>query len=231
MDRAAFEQLVSEWLDQPERDDLRTKVTAAAAQSSELERLKNEWVRLDQLVRNTPAGVDSIDWTAFQERIGQRLDADDARLDERLRKLTSPEQHVHWTRLRERIIQAVDHAAEPPPLIQFPLRRTATALALIGAAAALVLMVTLLPTAQRAEMGFAQVRVKTPAGAVRPESWQAGYARVTVSAPPTVEPNDEEVQPAGSGAARPQLGEVFLMVEPIRMSARTRAGPNPFGLD
>lgn len=71
MDRETFEQLLSQWLDHSQDDELRAAVEAAAAESPELDHLKNEWVRLDRLVRGGPAAVDRIDWPRFRQRIAR----------------------------------------------------------------------------------------------------------------------------------------------------------------
>jgi len=232
MDRETFEQLVSEWLDQPERDDLRRRVAAAEAESPGLERLKDEWVRLDQLVRRASAGIRHVDWHRFRQGIDEKLAPGGPGLDERLRELTSIEQRVDWPRLRERISRAVDRAERHPRVIRFPLRRVAVSLAFIGAAAAaVVLIVTLSPRPSKTSVGVAQVRVSAPTEAWRPDSEAHGYARVTVSPPENLEEAEDEGQSLRSGAAQPQLVEVFLMVEPAHLAARTHGSLTPFGFN
>ncbi len=232
MDREAFEQLVSEWLDQPERDDLRRRIAAAEAKSPGLERLKDEWVRLDQLVRRVSSGVCHVDWHRFRQGIDQGLAPDSPGFDEKLRELTGTEQRVDWPRLRERISRAVDRADRQPRVIRFPLRRVAVKLALFSAAAAVVaLMVTLSLRSSKTSVGVAQVRVSAPTEAWRPDSEAHGYARVTVSPPENLEEAEDEGQPLRSGAAQPQLVEVFLMVEPAHLAARMNGSLTPFGFN
>ena len=232
MDREAFEQLVSEWLDQPERDDLRRRIAAAEAKSPELERLKDEWLRLDQLVRGASFGVDHVDWRRFRQGIDQGLAPGSSGFDETLRELTGTEQRVDWLRLRERISRAVDRAGQYPRVIRFPLRRVAVRLALISAAAAaVVLMVTLSLRSSKTGVGVAQVRVSAPTEAWRPDSEAHGYARVTVSPPENLEEANDEGQSLRSGTAQPQLAEVFLMVEPAHLAARMRGSLTPFGFN
>ena len=231
MDREAFEQLVSDWLDRPEHDELCRAVAAAAAESSELERLKDEWVRLDRLVRSASSAVDQVDWPRFRERIDQALDSDREELDEKLRGLTDVQQRVDWPRLRERISRAVGDAHDRPRVIRFPLRRVAAGLALISAAAVLVLMFTLPLRPPRTSVGVAQVRVNMPAEAWRARGQRPGYTHVSVSAPPDSEEADAAAQPSRSDSADPRLAEVFLMVEPAHLTTRTRGGLTPFAFN
>ncbi len=233
MNREAFEKLVSEWLDKPERDGLRAAVDAAATASPELGRLKDEWVRLDQLIRGLSSGVDHVDWSRFRQHIGNAVDQNgtDAKLDEQMRSLTAVEQRVDWSRLHKRICRAVGRADDRARVIRFPLRRVAAGVLLTGAAAALVLMFTLPAKSPTTYSGVARVRVSSPAEALQPLDQKRGFAQVTISPPPDAEEAIDEAKPSRSEATQPQLAEVFLMVEPVRVAARTRGSLTPFGFN
>ena len=73
MNRDQFQQLVSQWLDQPQNHELRARIEAAAAESPELARLKDEWVALDRLVRRATPTVQALDWERLQQRIAQQV--------------------------------------------------------------------------------------------------------------------------------------------------------------
>ena len=233
MDQETFEQLVSESLDQPERDDLRAAIEAAVVQSPAWSHLRDQWLRLDRLLRDAYPRVAGIDWSRLQRRISQRLGPSDAGLevDEKIRGLTTIEQRVDWPRLHKRISQAVSDEVARPAALRFPLRRVATGLALLAAAAAPVLMLRPPAEMSTAPSGFAHVRVSSPAVALQSRAQAHGYARVTVSAPPDAEQSLADRQPSRSDAARPQPGEVFLMVEPVRVAARIHGSLTPLGFN
>jgi len=108
-----FEQLLSSWLDEPQRQDLAATVEHAAAANPALARLREQYVRLERLARSLPGP--KVDWTRLCQRISAAVDeagvgeaAEDARLDEQLRQLL-PEisTRVDWHRLRDRLVAAV----------------------------------------------------------------------------------------------------------------------------
>ena len=231
MDRETFEQLLSQWLDHPQDDELRAAVEAAVAQSPELDQLKNEWARLDQLLRSYRAGIDRVDWPRFRHRISAGLDPVEIGLDESLRGVTAIEHRVDWPRLRQRISRAVDGADDRTRVIRFPLRRVAAGLLLVGVAAVLVLIFAPPLKSSKTNVGIARVRVNLPATAMPPGNHEAGFARVTVSPSPEVQETGDEAQSSRSGRAQPQLAEIFLMVEPIRVAARAPRGLIPFAFN
>ena len=51
MDREAFEQLISEWLDEPQRDDLRVLLEQALADNPAWRDLRREYTQLDRLIK------------------------------------------------------------------------------------------------------------------------------------------------------------------------------------
>jgi hypothetical protein len=230
MDREDFEQLVSQWLDQPQDEQLRAAIDAAAVDSPELERLRDEWIRLDQLVRGGADDVERVNWAGFQKRISAELDTAEAGLDARLRDTTAVESRVDWPRLRQRISQAIDEADERSRVIPFPLRRVVMGLACVGAAAVFVAMVVLAPESQTPAAGVAQVQVSQPVAVTPAVESDTGYARVTVSPLPEPPP-DDGAESSRSAVAELQVAEVFLMVEPVRVAMGTRGSSNPFGFN
>jgi hypothetical protein len=227
MDRDAFEQLVSHWLDDPRDEELRAAVEVATAASPELERIRDEWVRLDQLVRGSAGAAEPVDWPRLRQRIGAQLTSHGAGLDAVLRGVTAVEQRVDWPRLRRRISQALDDGEDRVRVVRFPLGRAVAGMA-FAAAAVLALMLLWTPESPTPAAGVAQVRVNPPAAA-RPTGGRAGgLARVTVNPLPET---GEEAGSSRSEAAQPHVAEVFLMVEPIRVAANTRGRLNPLGFN
>jgi hypothetical protein len=230
MNRETFEQLLSEWLDEPERDDLRARVEAALAETPALASIRDQWQRLDQLVRSAFPGGGRVDWSHFRRRVDADLETSgtEATLDERLRRLTAVEHRVDWPRLHHRISRAVADAAGTTRLTRFPIRRVGVALA---AAAALALMFTL-PTQPPTEpTGFARVFVSSPADASPVHGSDRPYACVTVMPLPDTEEAVNGMQVPPSGWRDPQLAEVFLMVEPPRVARAASGQMSPFGFN
>lgn len=239
MDRETFEQLVSQWLDQPDREDLRERIDLAVAADPELRTLLDGWVRFDRALRDATQASHAVDWKLFQQGIGSAIEGCSAeeRVERRIRHATDITARVDWNRLRERITQAVHAESVAPRVFKFP-RRVASALAVFAAAAAVVLMMTTpqwTPLAPPAPTGAARVRVTS--AAVRefgPASYQqqvgaaARVARVTVSALPegeavaTLSPNSSRK------SAQPAVAEVFLMVEPLQIAVNAPGSLSPF---
>jgi len=233
MDREAFEQLVSEWLDQPGRDDLRLRIEAALAESPALARVKDQWLRLDRLVRGALPGIEHLDWSRLRHHIAMEIEVSAAAggLDERLRRLTDVAPRVDWERLRKHVSRAVADADRQRAALRFPLRRMAAGFALLATAAALLLMFTLPAKPPAATTGFAQVRVSGPATALQQPGPARGFACVTVGAPPETNEPDEGARPSRAGSGAPQLAEVFLMVEPVHLAREAPGLLIPLGLN
>jgi hypothetical protein len=230
MNRDQFEQLVSQWLDQPENHELRARIEAATAKSPELAELKGEWVALERLVRRATPTVQAIDWGRLQQRIVQaaRHAAEETadpepRLSDVLRRHTAVERRVDWPRYQRRVIAAVG-TAEGPAVIRFPLRRVAAGLGLAAAAAVLALVFVVPPRSPRPARGFAQVSVCAVAdSAIRPD---AGKALARVAVLPLEDAQDEPGgEPRERSAAR--LGEVFLVIAP---AVRTEPAAGPLAM-
>jgi hypothetical protein len=233
MDRETFEQLVCESLDQPERDDLRAAVEAAVKESPTLARLRDEWIRLDRLMRSAYRDLAIVDWARLRQRVSAKLGpagvGED--VDRQLRGLTAVEKQVDWPRLRKRISQAVSEQATAPQVIRFPLRRVAGAAALLATAAVLVLMLRPSSEPPSAPAGFARVSGSPAADAFQRRDTVGGFARVTVSAPPDTEQAFDSEPNTRPDAPQIEPGEVFLMVEPVRVAARIHGSLNPFGFN
>lgn len=233
MHRDAFEQLVSEWLDQPGRDDLRRRIDQAVAESPALAPVLDEWQRLDCLLRAARPWTQDIDWVRFRQRIAAGLDPEavGARLDERLRALTDVESRVDWPRLRRRISRKVAGMGGRPEVVRIPYRRAVAQLALVGAAAALVVMLGLPSRRVPASPGLAEVRISSVATAPGFHHDRRTFARVTVSAPPDAGETRLGPGSSESGRLEPRLTEVFLIVGPARLAGEARAQMSPFGFN
>ncbi len=233
MDREVFEQLVSEWLDQPGRDDLRRKIDQAAAESPELARLRDEWLRLDALTRGATRSANDVRWDRLRKHVNLEIVAADnqSELEDRYRRLTNVGQWVDWSRLRTSISQAVDEASSHSQVIRMPLRRIAAGIALFAAAAVFVLMVTIPPITSRTTAGIASVSVRGPAGATESRASTTGYARITVSPQSADDSGDGGDQSSMKQTVQPLVAEVFLMVEPPRVAAQSSGSLTPFGFN
>lgn len=74
MNRQAFEQLVSEWLDRPAQDDLRARIEAAVRADPALARLMGEWLHLNRLIRGGLPGPHGVEWDRFRARLATLLE-------------------------------------------------------------------------------------------------------------------------------------------------------------
>jgi hypothetical protein len=208
----AFEQLVSQWLDDPTRVDLRAQIDAATAENPAFGAIFEQWQRSEAAIRgaaNVPAGVD---WHRLHEhtitRVGAWADAaDDARLERTVRDATRIDAAVDWPRLKAHIVARI--ATEE----RFALRHRRTrwlvrATATLGAAAALVL--ALLPAGDRAPTQTS-VTIREPA---KPDR---SLAFSTIRPPHVSEPQQPGVVAVTIAAAerrRDPVPERFFVVDP-----------------
>lgn len=220
MYREAFKQLVSEWLDQPDRDDLRARIDAAADASAELAELRDEWLRLHRLVREGRPPVESVDWQRFRARTMADVESIAAEtehatnvLNEALRNLPTIEEQVDWERFRSRVSVAVRTAAGRSPVLPQRWRRIVAGLGMLAAAAALFLAVVLRPSAPEPVSGVARGHVEFVTELA--EQSQPGVAVARV------EPLDVREDLEAPPSPQPQLAEVFLMVDPLPRAGRT----------
>jgi len=208
MDRLAFEQLVSAWLSEPDRADLRAQIDAALAAQPELAAIFDEWRRFDALLArgwSTPANVN---WPRLKDRIVANLDQpqaidaepDDA-LDSVLRDLPSLDARIDWSRLHGRISQAVARSTGTAARRRRLYTGLAATAASLTAAAALLLAFL-------------------PHGA--PPTAPAGLVRVTLSPPATVRSTADagvafaRISAPSATAAAPQR---LFVVDPLIMPA------------
>lgn len=125
MNPDAFENLLSAWLDDPQNAELLRQVSAAAESSESLRRLRDEWLRVDALLRAAGDCDARVEWVRLQERIraaiADEAGAADADVDALLTEGTAPP--VNWARQRERILAAVAAEAGAEDTIDQLLRR------------------------------------------------------------------------------------------------------------
>ena len=236
----AFEQLVSEWLDQPGRSDLRARIDAAISASPALAVIWEDWTRLDQLLRDATALPRRVDWRGVQSRIAAAIAAEagahansadaTAELDAALSSLPAIDDRVDWDRTRRRIVAAVHGRGEGTgavvehgsPTSDRPRRRIipiGVAMAALAAAAALLLMVTPWPVdvnprqheAAPVDRGFAQATISKVGELVTGAG--AGDKAPIGRAVAAIIPLDESTDVA-PGHTPEALPVVFLMVEP-----------------
>lgn len=212
MERLAFEQLVSAWLSEPERADLRRQIDAAIAGQPELAAVFDEWRRFDALLARgwpTPA---NINWPRLKDRIAARLDQPDAAdtesdeaLDAVLRGLPTFDARIDWPRLRGRISQAVARSAGSAASHRRVYTGVAATAASLAVAAALLLALLPHSASPTAPTGLVRVTLSPPATVQ--SNADAGVAFARVSAPPAM-------------AAAPQR---LFVVDPLIMPAEPSA--------
>jgi len=209
VERDAFEQLVSEWLDADERAALDARLTKAAARSPELAALWAQYQRLDAILRQ-PDAMAQVRWDRLRVRIAGATQAaaagaGDDTLDAALHAEPPELQQVDWQRLQRRIAAAAHGPRRG--------RRPTTWVWGIGggavaAAAALLLMIRapLPPPAETAPIGEARLTVSAPAAVSvdGPVATAVAIVRVT-------ELRDETVVPS---AAVSEPITVFLSIDP-----------------
>jgi hypothetical protein len=151
MDRLAFEQLISDWLDDRENSELRRLIDAACADDPACRRLVAEYEKLDSLIRQAPVQPLAVDWPAFKAAVSSEIAAFDtepdtaAKLDRLLQTaLPAVEPRVNWPRFARRVSQAIDQSAATRRVLRLS-RWRAAALGGLAAAAALLLWFGLPP--------------------------------------------------------------------------------------
>jgi len=239
MDREAFEQLVSAWLDEPDRADIRARLDAAAAEDSEFARLREQSVRLDRSLREVAATPLPVAWSRLAARVGDAIDAavgedqTDAELDARLRARPALEARVDWSRFRARVSNAIGRPGAARQVWRHPRWRLSLAAGLLATAAALLLLLfTYAPTPSTKPIGpagVAHVSVLAPGGTSAPAAALRPVARLVVleeSAVPTSQPGERN----GAPEARSAEPEVYFMLEPPqgRLAAAPAVGPNAY---
>ena len=186
MNRDAFEQLVSAWLDEPGCADLWRQVEEAVRLDPELARVLAEWRRFDDLFRSQAPELRRVDWAKLEGHISMAIDAapantpDEDALDTALRNLPSIESRVSWPRLHERIVAALRRSDQR--ILRRRWRMVLGTAAVAGLAAAAALVLTILPNPSPAPLssGVVRVTVGVPE-AVMGTSTGVAYARVSVT--------------------------------------------------
>ncbi len=124
MIRDEFERLLSDWLDEPLRADLREIIENAAAENPELAAIRDDWRRVHALTWDKPIELFRIDWEQSVRSIAARIDADVSHaekadgLDSIFKLSIAPvELSVNWRRFAARVGEAIDAsvAAELAP--------------------------------------------------------------------------------------------------------------------
>ena len=171
MNRDAFEQLVSQSLDEPGRDDLRARIDAATSDNPERAALLDEWQRFDAELTARLRVPPTIDWNRFQTRVSNTLDsaanADDkseAALDNALRATPTLDEHVDWNAFRRRVSAHLDAHSTTTAARTLRPRILAAAVAALATAAALLIAI-LHPSTPPVPIstGVASVKISAPA--------------------------------------------------------------------
>jgi len=186
MNRDAFEQLVSAWLDEPERTDLQRQVEEAVRLDANLVPVLEQWRRFDEAFSGQARELHGVDWTKLKTRISAAIDAapantpDEDALDTALRNLPSIESRVSWPRLHERIVAALRRSDQHILRRRWRVVLGTAAVAGLAAAAALVLTILPNPSAPPLSSGVVRVTVGMPT-ATAGTSTGVAYARVSVT--------------------------------------------------
>ena len=86
MDRQVFEQLVSAWLDQPERGELRALIQDAVRENPARSALLKQWLRLWKHVRTALPEPPGVAWDHFRAQLSVALDCAAGRNERRRRQ-------------------------------------------------------------------------------------------------------------------------------------------------
>lgn len=127
MIRDEFERLLSDWLDEPLRADLREVIENAAADNPELAAIRDAWRRVHGLTWDKPIALSQIDWERSALGIAAKIDAEIANSDKSdelnsiLKLAIAPvELSVDWMRFSTRVSDAIDASVDaeiaPGPL-------------------------------------------------------------------------------------------------------------------
>lgn len=198
MNEPGFEELVSQWLDEP-TPALRARIDAALALDPGLQAALSRLGALDQmLARHT--SLPALDWQRLSAGLcaGVRAAQTDAVLDDLLRASTEPRELVRWDELRARVW---DEISERGDFSRRALRlRRGWPAGLAGLAAAAAIALFVVPFRQNAETRGHALATVAVAGPL--DSGGFACASVTrISAP----------APAFANAPVPEL---ILMISP-----------------
>jgi len=171
MNRDQFEQLVSQSLDDPSREDLRATIDAATRENPELAGLLDDWRRFDEKLSAHLRVPPDLDWPRFHARVSDAIESaagadnlSNTALDQALRASPALDEHVDWQDFRRSVAARLD-ASPPVSTSHAPRPRlVATVAALLATAAALLLAVQQpsVPSAT-GTTGLATVMISPPA--------------------------------------------------------------------
>jgi hypothetical protein len=150
MDRLAFEQLISAWLDDRQNLTLRRQIDAACAADPVCRQLLAEYERLDQIICQARSRTPAVRWLNFQHAVSAEIAgtepaaADAPEIDSLLRRaLPDIEPQIDWVRFAHRVSSAVNETAGPGRVLRLSRWRPVLAVAGLAAAAAVVLWIGL----------------------------------------------------------------------------------------
>lgn len=218
MQRDAFENLISEWLDS--RDDVaRAKLDALVADSPELRLVLDEWLRFDAILHESMPRVEAaVHWPRLQTHISRAIDTSisaDLRRDS-IDRLLDPsddlEARVDWSKLRDRISASARRDEIRRDAAQQSTIGRILGFVTVAVAAAAMLIVYVSPQASINRAGDNHMR---------------SFVRLTIEPDPSTAPRkDAQVRvmvvddaPAGASPAIAAAGEIFLMIDPIAPGA------------
>ncbi len=230
MDVDRFEQLVSRWLDEPQREDLLEEIETCCAQAPDLRTVYEAWVRLDALIRAAGRDVDAaVDWARLRARVlaccAAELPDDD--FERFLRASTGLDAAVDWARLRDRIAASVrrDSTRAARGWNRPGLR---TAVALLATAATLLLV----------SPRIVAWRKRAPAGGTHTSLLHAGTAanvfgrgvvRLRIGPPPGGRRWVAASQAALASGRQAEGSEFYMMIDSPRPVVEAGHRLSPFG--
>lgn len=125
MNRNEFEQLLSEWFDEPTRPDLLARIDSAAAENLNFALIRDAWMRLNVWTRDASAeqsrAIDGIDWAACRSRLESAAHAslsatatpsDEDRMDQFFRDPVPVVLTVDWTAFHARVMAGVSKSSK-----------------------------------------------------------------------------------------------------------------------
>lgn len=208
MTRDAFEQLISEWLDDRHDRSLRARLDAAVAAEPRLAAVLDEWQTFDRRLRDGMPVARGIDWAHFRHAVSSAVDAaiaEDAALDAALRRSPTIDAAIDWSRMRDNISAAID--AEPVRRGRTRARRLwigGAAASALAAAAALTL--ALLPNKAR-----------------DPGAAGGGAIAQAVIAAPVAAPVSGVAMVSITGGEAPAAPQALFMIDPPRSTTNDPA--------